>query len=1392
MKNNLPTKLIILLSVLPLISMLWLSCDDRTPTKSSATGPIPVYKLAVNYQSTALDNSQNAVLVGEDIEGPGTFTRITAHLTDEKNVALTGRTVVFSAVANGQPTGLFVDVGEKTVDENGFVQVDFVDSGPAMDNPGTPTFEGVIVTATFTQEGFPTNPDTTVTFSKTIQFDVIDTSVTQVWPYRVLLTPDPDVIYTDDGETKSQLKVSLRNNVYKPLEGLLVQFVVNPDTIGLLDIPYVVTDTSGKGTVEFTNTGDPNLTGTVNITASFFHPQFGTTYHTRQVSIINPSDQTPVYLSLTAQPVSGPASSPVIVGEDVNDSVVDSSGNPVRTKITTRATDENGTALSAIQIRYFAIIGSDTTEDAFDYNQASTNSDGYTTVNFFDNGQSAIDNIATPEYEGVTIIAYIGDNTATTQFNVYAQQDDVWPYHLYLNVDNDVIYVDGGITKSIFSVTVKNKDYLPLENLQVQFEANPDTIGFFNSGYIITDSLGQGSVDFLDTGDPNMTGTVNVTASFLHPQFGTAYHTRQVSIIKSSSQTLVNLSLTAQPVSGPASSPVIVGEDVNDSVVDSSNNPVRTKITTRATDESGTALSGVQIRYFAIIGSDTTGDTFDYNQASTNSEGYTTVNFFDNGQSAVDNIATPEYEGVTIVAYIGDNTATAQFNVYAQQEDVWPYHIYLNVDNDVIYVDGGITKSLFSVTVKNKDYLPLENLQVQFEANPDTIGFFNPGYTITDALGQGSVEYLDTGDPDLTGSVEVIARFVHPLFGTISKDKQISVIEQEDGTVVNLSLTAQPVVGSNTNFVFVGEDVKDTAPAAIHPVRSRITALVTDAAGEPISGKLVEFLAIFGSDTTENNFDLEYVTTDAQGLAWVNFYDNGQSAIDSIGTPTYEGVTVVGYIDNLIATTRFNVYDQVSDVWPYRLNLYKDRDFINLDNGLTKAEITVVLSNRLNKPLKNIEITFSASLGFINDVSQTDTTGTAIEYFTDLGDPGDVGISTIRANYQHPSFELDVTDSLQISIIDPSTSGIPAYIVIPASHPGDIMVSGGGGLESTNICAQVFDENGLLVDIPTEVTFELGPATPLGAVFSNDLGTITTTSTDGIACVSLNSGTNPGPVYITASIGDSIFASSIPVIIVTGPAFNIHPQVAGTSISPIDGGLYQIETSALVYDLHGNPVADSTYVYWSMDVAPSDSDDTLHAAIIGVSFTNNESINGDSYPGIAYSYLIYTSDGIFDWASIYAYTYGDSGVVVGSYVEDDVIMPYYGDNLLLTSNMVYWDFSLMPDPAVAMLTATLTDHYGVPVEGGRIQFLAPGGTVFGANPALTDENGQAGVMVQWAIGICAPIASSEPQQYESFTSSCVAMLLDPMPITSDPLDILLVRTYQLPNPPANGADDSIK
>ena len=110
---------------------------------------------------------------------------------------------------------------------------------------------------------------------------------------------------------------------------------------------------------------------------------------------------------------------------------------------------------------------------------------------------------------------------------------------------------------------------------------------------------------------------------------------------------------------------------------------------------------------------------------------------------------------------------------------------------------------------------------------------------------------------------------------------------------------------------------------------------------------------------------------------------------------------------------------------------------------------------------------------------------------------------------------------------------------------------------------------------------------------------------NGIATVSVNSGTAPGTVRVEVSVdcdedGDyEINANAVPVIIASGAPYYIEPEYDPNSTTPIGGGFYKTQCAAIVYDKWYNPVEDSTYVYWSIDpIAP---DTLIDAFVEGIS-----------------------------------------------------------------------------------------------------------------------------------------------------------------------------------------------
>ena len=688
----------------------------------------------------------------------------------------------------------------------------------------------------------------------------------------------------------------------------------------------------------------------------------------------------------------------------------------------------------------------------------------------------------------------------------------------------------------------------------------------------------------------------------------------------------------------------------------------------------------------------------------------------------------------------------------------------------------------------------------------------------------------------------------------------------------NLSVVAQPMaIDSLNNSVSVGEDFAGTQASSPF---TYISATLTDTAGSAVTEKLISFAAeVSGSEF--GSFDLSSDYTNSTGMVNVKFYDGSVSAYDNSSTQTFEGVKVTatftateGSTDDIVtATAQFDVFDTAAvTLWPYSLQFSSDKESINL-GGNAKATLEAkVLAKRSNTPVQGADIFFYSKDDkglFGENFKATDSTGIASTTFEDTGNPEEEGVITLRAAFNHPSFGT-VWDSVSITIVDTAYSGVPAYIEIPTCNPDELIIVGGGGIESTNLNANVYDENGVLVNEPTLVTFTLGPNIPTDANINNAGISDTTYTINGVATVSLNSGTGPGPVRVTATVSyDTSFISSnaVPVIIATGPAMSIFPDYDLNDVTPIGAGFYEMQVAAMVYDLWNNPVADSTYVYWSMRIADDDLDDVLAAQIEGVSFTGNMNKNEEFFPGMAFSTIIFPSHDMLSNAVVSALCFGGDvngdgvyGDTVMASIEDNVVMPFYegmNGSLTLFVSSTYHDFTVGGTPASITATARILDHYANPIKDARIMFSAAGASAYTeygeahdddgwgpqntgvgdgcfswldanentwhdtseawtetytdadddkkwtgyphivecGNPIVrTDDDGYTRVVMSFAQTLCTPIPNSDPTQYNDFTSTVGATLLDPVGISSDPVSIEFIRSWD-GNPKAESVND---
>ena len=139
-------------------------------------------------------------------------------------------------------------------------------------------------------------------------------------------------------------------------------------------------------------------------------------------------------------------------------------------------------------------------------------------VNVFkpNSSELKVDATTTPDFEGLVVTLTFGTSpTAKVEFNVYQEEDDVWPYIINVSSDVDNIKLDNGATTAQITAQLFNKTNTPLHNVILFFNSN--------KGYIesegTTDSTGSVSMTFQDNGDQEDIGLANIVCSFEHPAF---------------------------------------------------------------------------------------------------------------------------------------------------------------------------------------------------------------------------------------------------------------------------------------------------------------------------------------------------------------------------------------------------------------------------------------------------------------------------------------------------------------------------------------------------------------------------------------------------------------------------------------------------------------------------------------------------------------------------------------------------------------------------------------------------------------------------------------------------------------------------------------------------------
>ena len=787
-----------------------------------------------------------------------------------------------------------------------------------------------------------------------------------------------------------------------------------------------------------------------------------------------------------------------------------------------------------------------------------------------------------------------------------------------------------------------------------------------------------------------------------------------------SEETIVDsgtLQLFHSYIAGSTSNPTIVGEVLSDASAKSS-----IVVIARLLDADGNGVNGKSLQFT----SDVEG-TFDTSDPSTKyvpnlkefgfsditGNGYAYARF--TPSDGIEKIETAASSGgIITVKYNSDILDYVEYSIFSNKDQVWPYTLNVAANSQV---DLGASSPV-EVLLQNKYGQSLGGILLDISSANGSLSCGDTCYT--DASGRVNTTFDPYNFSENEGMGSINSSFFHPTIAdTVIVSKSITIGPEPSG---NVELAHTFIVGDISNPTVVGEMVSEPASKSSIVVIARLL----DLSGNGVNGKFIEFSSdVEGTFTNVDSISgfvssyQQFGFPDLSGDGYTHAIFTPGDEVEKIETSVNPGALITTrYTEDIQSSVEFSVFSEKNQVWPYTMNITAESQ---VELGAS-SPFELLLQNANGDVLGGVLLDIESSNGTLDcgDTCKTDIDGMINTNFNSYSFSDNVGPGLVNTSFYHPAFGDTIVVPKQIVIGTESPVGSCSYITIPSSSPSEIVVADGGGTESTNIKAEVYDNNSNLLTNTVTVNFRLEPV--LSGTYLNTPGqtSVNVETVNGIATVSLNSGSQPGPVRIIVTtntietsicdtLNNELESIAVPVVIASGAPYYIEAEYDPNSTEAVGGGFYQTECAAIVYDRHYNPVEDTTYVYWN--ISPTPPDTLIDAFVEGVSYTNNEGVlSGTATSGVARSNIVYSTDAIGDIGRVRALTFGANGDSVASFInenEGNAALFFLPGQVTLIASQTYYDFSLNPNPAVLQISALVIDYYGNPVVDAPVAF---GGT----------------------------------------------------------------------------------
>lgn len=234
-----------------------------------------------------------------------------------------------------------------------------------------------------------------------------------------------------------------------------------------------------------------------------------------------------------------------------------------------------------------------------------------------------------------------------------------------------------------------------------------------------------------------------------------------------------------------------------------------------------------------------------------------------------------------------------------------------------------------------------------------------------------------------------------------------------------------------------------------------------------------------------------------------------------------------------------------------------------------------------------VNVTYRASCGRINNLESTGSVttsgdGVATAVYTAVAPDGSLCSGVVRVSASSPGAEQP--REVVLNVAAPSASALTFVSALPTQ----IFVAGSGAVEQSIVRFRVLSTTGAAM--PNErVLFSL--ITNPGGVGIGSAGSTTsvdsTTDSQGVAAMSVFSGTIPGPLTLRAQLASNaaIFAESQNLTVASGPPsqqrMSLSVETFNIEGANIDGSRTQL--TVRIADRQGNAVVDGTVVNFTSE-----------------------------------------------------------------------------------------------------------------------------------------------------------------------------------------------------------------